>query len=636
MGKRWPTIAVYSIVFTGLAVGLYLLSRRSFLLFHTIVEMLTVCVAFAIFLIVWNSRKFIENNYLVFIGIAYLFIPGVDFVHTLAYKGMGVFPGYGANTATQLWIAARYLQSLSLLVAPLFLKRRLRPGILLGVYAAIFTLVIVAIFLWKVFPVCYDDEAGRLTAFKQVSELVNIVILLAALGLLVREQSRFEPTVLRWLCWSIVLTIGAEAMFMQYRDPYALANAIGHYLKLGAFFFIYRALVEKGLQEPYLVLFRNLKQSEQALARARDELEQRVQRRTAQLAESEQRFRLMAETIPDVFWLSTPGVGQMVYVSPAYETIWGRSRQSLYEQPRSFSDAVHPDDKDRVIAAFREHADGRWNLEYRIIRPDGSACWIADRGFPIRDEQGDVRYMTGVATDITARKTMENTLRELTSELVMAEERERREIAMELHDSVGQILAFLKIELGELQRRGTAAGLSETIEGIRRNLDEAIGQTRTLTFEISPPELYTLGFGPALEELAQRFTRQRSVACSVEVHDDVSEMNEQIRILLFRSVRELLINAAKHARCTEVKVTVRRAPPDVLVTVRDNGIGFESGRLETIGRDRCAGYGIFSICQRLVQLGGRVDIDSSPDKGTTITLSAPLDAATGGERSALV
>jgi len=113
------------------------------------------------------------------------------------------------------------------------------------------------------------------------------------------------------------------------------------------------------------------------------------------------KYRLIPETIQDVFWMSTPGVTKMIYVSPAYETIWGRSRASLYNSPRSFLDSVHPDDRGKLMAGLAEHAAGKWDFEYRIVRPDGSLRWIRDRGFPVRDKDGSLSYMTGIATDIT-------------------------------------------------------------------------------------------------------------------------------------------------------------------------------------------------------------------------------------------
>ncbi len=131
-------------------LGLYLTSLHSYLLFHSLAEGFSIVVACAVFVVAWNSRRFLDNNYLLFIGIASLFVAGLDLAHTLAYKGMGVFPGYGSNLATQLWIAGRYVQSLSLLVAPLFIGRKLKPNLALLVYAIVVALLLASIFYWNV------------------------------------------------------------------------------------------------------------------------------------------------------------------------------------------------------------------------------------------------------------------------------------------------------------------------------------------------------------------------------------------------------------------------------------------------------------------------------------------------------
>jgi len=141
-----------------------------------------------------------------------------------------------------------------------------------------------------------------------------------------------------------------------------------------------------------------------------------------QLKESEERFRLLAETIQDVFWISTPGMAKMLYVSPAYEKIWGRSRQSLYEHPESFMEAIHPEDRGRMIAGLGHNVDGRWDFEYRIIRPDETILWVRDRGYPIRDKQGNLTGMAGTATDITARKLRDEDLAKSQARLAKAQE----------------------------------------------------------------------------------------------------------------------------------------------------------------------------------------------------------------------
>lgn len=185
------------------------------------------------------------------------------------------------------------------------------------------------------------------------------------------------------------------------------------------------------------------RQVEQALRDAHDELEVRVKERTADLGRtveilmqevrdrlaaekmlktSEERFRLIAETVQDVFWISTPGMEKMLYISPAYEEIWGRSRESLYEHPESFMEAIHPEDRARMIAGQAHNADGQWDFEYRIVRPDGTILWVRDRGYPICDEQGKLTGMAGTATDITARKLREQDLAESQARLAKAQE----------------------------------------------------------------------------------------------------------------------------------------------------------------------------------------------------------------------
>ena len=133
--------------------ALYLTSLDSYLLFHSLIELFTVIVAGGIFVIAWNARGYIHNNYLLFIGIASVFVALIDVIHTLAYQGMGVFGSDTANLATQLWIAAQFLQALAWLMAPLFLHRRLRLGVELCAYGVATGLLLLSIFYWKVFPV---------------------------------------------------------------------------------------------------------------------------------------------------------------------------------------------------------------------------------------------------------------------------------------------------------------------------------------------------------------------------------------------------------------------------------------------------------------------------------------------------
>jgi PAS domain S-box-containing protein len=244
-----------------LLLGLWATTLQSYLIFHGLAEICSIVIAFTIFVLVWNLKQYISNNYIVFIGIAYLFVAGIDFIHILAYKGMGVFQLDELNLATQLWIAGRYLQSISLVGAALFIARKLRANILLIVYLAITCVLLISIFAWDIFPVCFIEGTGQ-TNFKIVSEYIISGILVLALVLLIIKRHIFEKNIIKFLVASIVITIFSELSFTLYKDVYGIANFLGHIFKIIAFYFIYRAIVEIGIRQPFSLFLREQKLEE--------------------------------------------------------------------------------------------------------------------------------------------------------------------------------------------------------------------------------------------------------------------------------------------------------------------------------------------------------------------------------------
>lgn len=247
-------------------VALYLTSLYSYLLFHTLIELFTIIVAGGIFVIAWNSRPYVNNNYLLFIGIASVFVALLDLIHTLAYEGMGVFSGDTSNLATQLWVSAQYLQGLSWLLAPLFLGRRLRLNLQVAAYALVTGLLLLSIFYWKIFPAAFVPGVG-LTEFKVASEYIISFIFLAAIAFLLRRRTDFEPRVWLFVVISLALTIMAEIAFTSYVSVYGGANLVGHLLRWVAFYFLYKAIIETGLVQPYALILRDLKRSDDELRR---------------------------------------------------------------------------------------------------------------------------------------------------------------------------------------------------------------------------------------------------------------------------------------------------------------------------------------------------------------------------------
>ena len=271
MSKLSEICNKYGWVFPRILIlaGIYLTSLYGFLLFHSLAELFSIVIAFGIFIITWHSRRFLDNNYLLFLGIAYLFVGAIDVVHTLAYKGMGVFQGNDANLPTQLWIVARYAESLSFFIAPFFSNRKLRVNLVFFVYAVAIALIFGTIFYEPIFPDCFIDGKG-LTPFKKISEYIISLILLGSMVLLIRKRREFEKSVLIWIVWSIIVTIISELAFTFYISIYGLPNLAGHIFKIISFYLIYKAIIEMSLTKPYSLLWRNLKLSEERLREEKD------------------------------------------------------------------------------------------------------------------------------------------------------------------------------------------------------------------------------------------------------------------------------------------------------------------------------------------------------------------------------
>ena len=350
------------------------------------------------------------------------------------------------------------------------------------------------------------------------------------------------------------------------------------------------------------------------------------------LRQSEQRFRLIAETIKEVFWIADVETTKTVYVSPGYERVWGRSLESLYENPRSFLDAVHGEDRDRVLTALERKKTGQlYEVEYRIIRPEGALRLIWDRGYPVQDEAGQIACYVGVAQDITEHRGMEEKIRTYQRELRSAalemssmesriEERERHLIAADLHDFVGQNLVVTQFKLAALQKTLSSPGLIRHVEEIRELTRQTIQYTRSLTVELSPPVLLEIGFKAALESLAEGFQKTHKIPITVEDDGRTGQPDDDTRYLLFRSVRELLMNIVKHSQASSVKISISRNNGVMKVSVEDNGIGFDPAAVA--GKD--GGFGLFTIRRRLKRSEGCCEVESRPGAGTKVVLATPL------------
>jgi signal transduction histidine kinase len=272
------------------------------------------------------------------------------------------------------------------------------------------------------------------------------------------------------------------------------------------------------------------------------------------------------------------------------------------------------------------------------MKKDGSEIWAAINAYSV-NEGGHIQYVISNLVDITYRKEAERKLdlyqkklRELASELDITEERERREMAEKIHDSIGQTLALMKIKAAMLEDvldKGRGSDLAgEIIEG----LDEVISFTRDFLFEISPPILYELGFESAVRWLGDKMFADHGLV--VEYEDDglFKPMNEDKKAFLFRSLRELLVNVIKHSEVKEVFIRSYLDGDQIILEVEDRGTGFDVEKMyKNLGSS--SSYGLFSIRERVNFLGGKMEIYSRENTGTLVSISLPVDEnMSGGER----
>ncbi len=255
---RRVNVMVQNIFYIVLLVSLYFTTFVNYLLFHTLAEIFSIIVACSFFLITWNSKKYIKNPYLLFIGIAYFFIAFLDLLHTLSYKGMPIFTGYDFY-ANQLWIGARYMESMTLLLAFFFLNKnkQFNPELLFLIYTVITAFLVASIFVWQSFPVCFIEGSG-LTPFKKISEYIICVILLISMRLLHKKRKLFEGEIYNWMLISMSCTVVSELAFTFYISNYGVSNLIGHYFKIFSFYFIYKAIVKTAIKDPYKIIFKEL------------------------------------------------------------------------------------------------------------------------------------------------------------------------------------------------------------------------------------------------------------------------------------------------------------------------------------------------------------------------------------------
>jgi len=329
-------------------------------------------------------------------------------------------------------------------------------------------------------------------------------------------------------------------------------------------------------------------------------------------------------------------VGFIVQANRAFQEITGYSGPELARM--KFTEFTHPDDLREELPLFEAAATGNskphYSFQKRYIRKGGQVVWVRLTASGILPRDGKPRYFIAIVEDITRQReaqerllAYQDQLRALTDELSRVEERERRRIAGELHDRIGQCLALIKMRLAEFCEDLPGEREAEPLTQVCALLDQSIADTRSLIFELSPPVLHLLGFEAALAWLAEHTTAQHGLKVRLRSDSRDKPLDQEDRGLLFQSVREILFNVVKHARATQALIDFLREGDWIVVRVQDDGVGFD---LDSAGQGKWpqGGFGLFYVRERMNQAGGQLEVRSAVTAGTIVRLALPVKPGT--------
>ncbi len=370
------------------------------------------------------------------------------------------------------------------------------------------------------------------------------------------------------------------------------------------------------------------RQAERSLRQARDQLEEKVKERTADLERThaqamaaQQRFRDLVDAVEGIVWEADARTLQFTFVSEQAERMLGYPVEQWLSEPAFWSDHIHPDDRAQTVQSYiatAQHRRRKHDFEYRMIAANGQSVWLRDLVSVLREGTEAIK-LRGVMVDVTERKRTEQELEDLAGRLIHAQEQERSRIGRELHDHISQMLGVLAIRIDQLLvDEATTPAVAAALEEIRHSTSELTDDVHSLSHRLHSSALDYLGLVPALQKLTKEFASRHSIAVAF-AHDAVpARLPSEVALSLFRVTEEGLNNIAKHSHARSARVDVSGGADGLRLTIEDAGAGFDIDSLE--GR---AGLGFVSMRERLRALRGTVHVDSAPSRGTRIDVLVP-------------
>jgi PAS domain S-box-containing protein len=580
--RLWLMFSIWAVAF----ICLYATSTYAYTLFHTLVELFAISIAFAIFIMAWNARNMI-NGYFLVLSIGFLFVGMVDLVHTLAYQGMNVFSNISTDPPTQLWIVARSLQAGTFMLAPLAINRKgMNPNLVFMGFLALTSGLLFSIWAGY-FPTAYITGSG-LTTFKVVSEYVISLGFLAAAYLLYRRRSELDKNVVTMMIAAIGLAIAAELSFTNYLNVNSFFNMLGHMLKVAEFYIIYVAVIKISIKDPFRTLFK-------------------------EVGDSEKRYRTIVNAANSLI-VGLDKNGDMTLFNPSSEKLTGFSSKDVIGT--AFIHSLVPEDK-RLEAAdiFLKVSRGEASEWQMPILTKGEQRMIWWHNATIPGKEGDHYLIIGL--DVTDKQKMTQRLEDLNQTMAMVHK-------IVLHD-VKNELAVISKSLAFHRRNSNPEMLDLAAQAVTRGLDllERMREVEQLsaTGDIMRPI--------EVAEMVESILSERRTANVV-----FEQTGDSVQILgddTFRiAIDNLVKNALTHAEPSRIEISVTDRGDRCQIIVRDDGKGipdvvknrlFEEGF--KYGRTGNTGMGLYIVSKVIERHHGKIKIEDNAPRGTSFIITIP-------------
>lgn len=354
------------------------------------------------------------------------------------------------------------------------------------------------------------------------------------------------------------------------------------------------------------------------------------------LERSEERLNSILGSLHDVVWSLAPDTRTPLYINEAAQQLYGYPVRAFFEDHGLWQRLVHPQDRERVFGSLTELlATGRCELEYRIVRADGRVRWVRDRARVICGEGGTMQRLDGIVTDITDLRQAQEALREntsrlkqLTAHLDSLREEQSANLAREVHDELGGTLTMLRLGLASLlQKTKQLEPVHQQLASMLGQADTAIQAVKRISTTLRPGMLDTLGLMATIKWYVGEFSRLTGIVTELALPEYI-RLSPQRSTAVFRIIQEALTNVARHARASEVRVSVHKSKGQLVLELHDNGQGIREA-----DANRPGSFGVLGMRERAQYLGGELSIEGTPGRGSTFILSLPLREAVNGENS---